>query len=276
MSGTPDLIFDLGMHKGEDAAFYLAKGFRVVGVEASAELCTSVEDRLGAYVRSGQLTIVNAAIAAEDGPVDFFVNPNSVWGTTQPEWADRNERLGSATSETITVDGIRCERLLETHGIPRYMKIDVEGADTQCLEALRSVEGRPAFVSIESEKRSWAALRREFDLFTELGYHGFKAVPQHRVPMQVPPDPPREGRWVAHEFEGGSSGLFGDELPGEWVSRRRVTAEYAAIFARYKTFGDDGLLVTKGANLLSRAYHRFGGFVGWYDTHAALGHPASS
>ena len=33
-----DLIMDVGMHRGEDAEFYLKKGFRVVGVEANPEL----------------------------------------------------------------------------------------------------------------------------------------------------------------------------------------------------------------------------------------------
>ena len=33
-----DLIFDVGLHKGEDAAYYLRKGFRVVGIDANPDL----------------------------------------------------------------------------------------------------------------------------------------------------------------------------------------------------------------------------------------------
>ena len=33
-----DLIYDLGVNRGEDCAFYLAKGFRVVGIEANPSL----------------------------------------------------------------------------------------------------------------------------------------------------------------------------------------------------------------------------------------------
>ncbi len=33
-----DLIYDVGMHKGEDADYYLKKGFRVIGFEAIPEL----------------------------------------------------------------------------------------------------------------------------------------------------------------------------------------------------------------------------------------------
>jgi len=35
------LIYDAGMHRGEDAEFYLKKGFRVVGIEALAQTATS-------------------------------------------------------------------------------------------------------------------------------------------------------------------------------------------------------------------------------------------
>ena len=33
-----DLIYDVGMHKGEDTEFYLSKGFKVVGFEADPDL----------------------------------------------------------------------------------------------------------------------------------------------------------------------------------------------------------------------------------------------
>jgi len=40
-----DLIYDVGVHQGEDTDFYLKKGFRVVGIEANAALCKSVGER---------------------------------------------------------------------------------------------------------------------------------------------------------------------------------------------------------------------------------------
>lgn len=41
-----DLIFDIGMHRGEDSEFYLRKGFRVVAVEAIDSFCRTVAERL--------------------------------------------------------------------------------------------------------------------------------------------------------------------------------------------------------------------------------------
>lgn len=38
-SAQPDLIFDIGMHNGDDSDYYLKKGFRVIAIEANPTLC---------------------------------------------------------------------------------------------------------------------------------------------------------------------------------------------------------------------------------------------
>ena len=40
-----NLIFDVGMHKGEDTDFYLKKGFNVIGFEADPELIVHCQNR---------------------------------------------------------------------------------------------------------------------------------------------------------------------------------------------------------------------------------------
>jgi hypothetical protein len=101
---SSDLIFDIGMHNGEDSEFYLKKGFRVVAVEAVESLCTAVAEQLAESVDTRRLVIVNKAIAAQEGPVRFYLNePLSVWGTLNPEWVERNAGLG-APSKVITVE----------------------------------------------------------------------------------------------------------------------------------------------------------------------------
>ena len=40
-----NLIFDVGMHKGEDTDFYLNKGFYIVGFEADPELIVFCKNR---------------------------------------------------------------------------------------------------------------------------------------------------------------------------------------------------------------------------------------
>ena len=53
------LIFDIGMHVGQDTAFYLAKGFRVIAVEANPLLVRDAEKHFKNQIETGQLTILN-------------------------------------------------------------------------------------------------------------------------------------------------------------------------------------------------------------------------
>jgi 16S rRNA A1518/A1519 N6-dimethyltransferase RsmA/KsgA/DIM1 with predicted DNA glycosylase/AP lyase activity len=57
-----DLIFDVGMHLGEDTEFYLKKGFRVVAIEADPLHCSRVAERFAREVAKRQLVILNVAI----------------------------------------------------------------------------------------------------------------------------------------------------------------------------------------------------------------------
>jgi FkbM family methyltransferase len=283
------LIYDLGMHTGEDTTFYLKKGFSVVAVEANPDLCALCEARLGQYVSAGKLKIINAAIYETTGQVTFYVNDRvSAWGTVDKSWAQRNERLGTKNRE-ITVKSIRLQDLIEQHGTPYYMKIDIEGADMICLDSLRANGDRPKFLSIESSTK-FEDVAVELAKLWDLGYRKFKVVPQHRVPKQVCPAPPREGVFVEHQFRFGSSGLFGQELPGRWLTIDEVRGRFKLITLRNRLLGFQGVTrtvpVVRAATNLGRtssspyvrkAYHavRAGlGAIGLrpshYDTHAML------
>ena len=268
-----DLIFDVGLHKGEDAELYLKKGFRVVGVEANTELCETARHRLFQYVESGQLTIVNAAITEKAGPVGFYRNEQiSVLGTTSLEWVSRNKRLGT-TSSVVMVEGIEFRQLLEDFGCPYYLKVDIEGSDLLCVQALKEFPSKPNHISIESNKVSWRELLFEFKLLNSLGYSRFKVVDQTLVPAQKAPSPAKEGKFVEHQCEFGSSGLFGEEAPGNWLSEQEALEIYRNIFWRYWLFGDAGKLgIVREVIKRLPLVHRLGSLmtVGWYDTHATI------
>jgi len=280
-----DLIYDVGLHKGEDAAFYLRKGFRVVAFEADPVLAAGARTRLADEVTSGQLTIVEGAVVgAEAGEtlpatIPFHRNDrHSWWGTLHHDWADRNAKLGSP-STVVNVKVVDFVSVLREHGVPHYLKIDIEGGDLACVGALRRFRERPTYVSIESSKTNIAEIAREVDALAELRYNAFQAVEQSAVPERVPPSPPREGRHVDWRFEIGSSGLFGKELDDAWRSRQAVLRQYRAILRGYDLLGDHGRLRPlsfPGAWVLRGVVRRIvrlstGAAVpGWYDTHARL------
>jgi FkbM family methyltransferase len=274
-----DTIYDVGLHKGEDTAYYLNKGYKVVAIEANPELIAACKTRFAKFIEQGRLTIVEGAIAsAESGDtVTFYKNANmSIWGTIDPDWAQRNAVKGHR-SEVITVSRIAIDSVYERFGVPLYLKIDVEGADTLVLEGLRGLKDKPQFVSIESEKVDFDKLKEEFSLLGSLGYKKFKVVQQRSIPRSVFKTETRDGQPLAHTFEEGASGPFGDDLASTWMTAEEALAAYKKIFFQYKYFGDNSFYigmprVLKGVvSVLYRIAtgHR-GPLPGWYDTHASL------
>lgn len=277
---SPDktLIYDIGMHRGEDTDYYLSKGFRVIGFEANPQLIQNCKIRFQDAIATKRLHIVEGAIAASHhgDKVTFFDHPrHTIWGTIESNWTDRNSKLGYE-SETITVDRVDIVECYNVFGIPHYLKIDIEGADKVVLEGLKSADARPQFVSIESEKVDFSGLRAELLLLRDLGYTKFKAVQQECIPGRTIVAITLDGREFQYTFGRDSSGPFGNDVSQPWLTFEEVLQEYKNIFFRYRLFGDRSpyaKLPYRIQRLIGKFYKRgtvYQGLPGWYDTHASL------
>ena len=278
LKSTPkhqNLIYDVGLHKGQDTDFYLKKGFNVVAFEANPENIDFCKKRFAQAIKDKRLTIVEGAIvenAARNGQesVRFYLNKDhSFWGSTSDDWAYRNEVMGT-TNEMIEVGAVDFGQTIEQFGIPFYLKADIVGSEVICLRALLGFENKPDYLSIRSEKVIFSRLEEEFYLLEQLGYDKFKAVQQDVSHVQttfVAPD----GEKITHAFEEGGSGFFGEETAGPWKTKEQVIKEYRRIFTLYWLFGDYSYLIQteKGKKVISQL-ERIAKrpLPGWYDTHA--------
>jgi FkbM family methyltransferase len=224
------LIFDLGLHKGFDAEFYLKKGFRVVGLEAVPELARASAERLAPY--GDHFALVNKALYdVPNSHVSFFTVPNKDdWGSLDINVAQK----GVESTVEITVPTIDLTTLFDTYGVPHYIKCDMEGGDIIFRQQLLAETRRPRFVSLEMNDG------REGEIMAACGYDVAQIVNQWMHAFKSPPQPAREGRYVPATFNGETSGLFGRELPpNKW----RPIGEVDAIYRRWKElrFIDDEL-----------------------------------
>jgi len=255
-----DLIYDVGMNNGDDTAYYLHRGYRVVAIDADPQACDKARLRFQDQVSRGRLTILNVGIAAEPGTLDFWIcEPHSEWSSFDRRIASRD----GSPHHCIQVPCRTLDSILSDHGIPYYLKVDIEGHDLQCVDALRTVSNRPKYVSIEIDDIDDidASLRAMADL----GYTSFKCISQFTfVPLQLPPTAAQERaefwrrilvqrplplrvirkaigrrgrRWLdrrytrtrCHEgwvFNNGSSGPFGEDTLGTWLTAERVRDAY--------------------------------------------------
>jgi FkbM family methyltransferase len=264
-----DLVFDVGLHKGEDSSFYLAKGYRVVAFEAHPALATRCRQRFAPEIADGRMTIIEGAISdCHEATVPFYTHPNTVWGTINARWAQRN--LVVAESALVDVPTVDLAATLQTTGMPYFMKIDVEGADRHCLETLRSFDQRPTFVSIESEQEDWDKLEAEFTLLEQLGYDRFSVVQQARFPGTRIRTTTIDGRPLVYEFEPDASGPFGVDV-SPWLTKTEALARYRRVFRGYQLLGPSSWIrrtkLGRGLRGQAAKYSRLP-LPGWFDTHA--------
>ncbi|HEX8164155.1 MAG TPA: FkbM family methyltransferase [Beijerinckiaceae bacterium] len=237
-----DLIFDLGVNQGEDSAFYLAKGFRVVGVEANLALARAVAATFRDEIAAGRYTLLAAGLWSAPGSLPFYVNlDNHHWSSFDRAYGCRE----GTRFEVVPVQCLTIADVIAAHGMPRYMKVDVEGADRIVLKGLEAFSPRPPFVSVE--EYGVAAV----DDLAALGYSRFAFVPQHAKRLHRPPKPAREGRYAERAFTMLDTGLFGRELPEPWMDYGQAREAFVATVRR-----EDGTWTGPEGE--------------WFDVHAAL------
>jgi FkbM family methyltransferase len=69
------IVFDIGFHNGSDTAHYLARGFKVVAVEANPALAAHGRALFSDAIRDGKL--LEVGIAEKAGHLDFYVNDSN-------------------------------------------------------------------------------------------------------------------------------------------------------------------------------------------------------
>ncbi len=270
MGTRSDLIFDVGLHRGEDTDYYLKKGFRVVAFEANPDLVAYCTKRFSEEIGDGRLTIVEGAITGGRAgeQVSFFINDvNSTWGTIDASRATLNEGYG-ASSHKIEVNVIEMTPAFEAYGMPYYLKVDIESADDFVLGQLKLQSDRPQYISVETSKVDFSEVQRTLSMLVTLGYRRFKAVEQGWIPGSEIVTSRLDGTELKYKFEEGASGRFGGDLHEGWLDYQHCLAAYRKIFWKYRNIAENRFLprLPKGANLARLIFGRSG----WHDLHASL------
>jgi FkbM family methyltransferase len=170
-----DLVFDVGAHVGDRVGSFRRLGARVVAVEPQPPLVTTLKLLYGL---SSNVIIEPAAIGRESGTVALKLNIDNPTVSTAsdafvraadgaPGWQDQ------AWTETIEVPLTTLDALIERHGRPAFIKIDVEGFEVEALAGLsRPVKALSfEFTTIQRDVALGCLVR-----CTALGYRRYKAA----------------------------------------------------------------------------------------------------
>jgi FkbM family methyltransferase len=250
-------VFDVGMNNGSDTAYYLHRGYRVVAIDADPTLCQAAEDRFATEVASGLLVIRNVGVADSEGELEFWVSDRTEWSSFSRE----NATKGGTAARSISVSTLPFKRLIEDHGVPDYLKIDIEGNDRLCLQGLSGCE-LPPFVSVEMCHEDGGT---DIDILADLGYTGFRCVRQNDFRDILPENIDRQavirrvlarlgptselvlrrlqptvkvGGW---RFRRGTSGPLPGEVPGRWITCAEVKSLWQRLRDLDSELGDEGI-----------------------------------
>jgi FkbM family methyltransferase len=166
-----DLVFDVGAHIGDRTLHFLELGARVVAVEPQDSCLATLRERVG-----DRAVIVPVGLADEPGRRTMAIATTTTVSTMEPEWVTSTTQsrrfAGEAWDTSVEVEVNTLDALIEEHGVPVFVKVDVEGFEPKVLAGLSRPVGAVSFEFVNERPQATEACVGQLDQLglTEFNY----------------------------------------------------------------------------------------------------------
>lgn len=123
-SNSVGLVFDVGANVGDKAAIFADYTKRVICIEADPSTASGLRWRFAFRKR---VVIENVAVGSEKGSARLYRKNYSGFNTLSTKWSTQAEHQGVTGVGSVDVTVTTLDSLIAKHGLPDYIKIDVEG-----------------------------------------------------------------------------------------------------------------------------------------------------
>lgn len=132
-----DLCFDIGANLGNRVKSFRSLNCTVVAVEPQSACFASLQKD---FATDGSVTLIHKALGATEGEMDLHVSKDHVLSSFSSEFIKRTTEsgrfAGTAWDRTEKCQVTTLDWLIREYGIPRFIKIDVEGFESMVLAGL--------------------------------------------------------------------------------------------------------------------------------------------
>lgn len=126
-----DLVFDIGANMGEKASVFLDLGARVVAVEPNPNCVAHLKAHVA---KRGDLTVIAAGCGSEVGRATLNFSGTDKTASLREDWFALSQ--SETDLQALDVEVVTLTNLMKDFGVPNYIKIDVEGFESEVLKGL--------------------------------------------------------------------------------------------------------------------------------------------
>jgi FkbM family methyltransferase len=135
--GAGHLVFDVGANLGNRVRAFRRLGCKVVAIEPQRACVAALRREFGG---DAEVVIVAAAAGAAAGSAMLRTSPDHVLSSMSDEFIRRTKASGRFAASEWTgeeeVEVVTLDALVEAHGVPRFLKMDVEGFEAEVVAGL--------------------------------------------------------------------------------------------------------------------------------------------
>ena len=166
------LVFDIGANMGNRSKIFRSLGSPVVAFEPQSYCAEFLRV---AFSNDPGFELEQAALSDHPGEMTMYLSEAHTLATLDREWMENMRKGGRfpaqdwGRTETVRLDTL--ESAIMQHGLPAFMKIDVEGYEYQVLSGLRQPVN---CVSLEFAAESEQNIKQCVDHLDTLGDYGYR------------------------------------------------------------------------------------------------------